>query len=163
MKLLFDGRFEPCCRGDRFGTKHDVAGTSHLHTGPDHIAVKVFTTSQDLVWTYPEDEDADPVVLPNAEPNLDEPPLGTRRFYHGTNVAAAHGIITEGITTPSDDVNDFGSGFYMASTFEVAASFASDHGWPSRPDAAGHGDHCVIVLDIDQAAYVCVFPSLRTL
>ena len=30
-KLLFDGTFEPCCRGDRFGKRGEKVGTSHLY------------------------------------------------------------------------------------------------------------------------------------
>ena len=164
IKLLFDGTFVPCCRGDRFGTRDEEAGTSRLYVDHKGIAVKVFTTAANLVWNPPENVNAEPQFVYDVTEGLDAPPHDTRRFYHGTNVARAYGILTEGIPIKyQSDTSDFGGGFYMASDFKVAADLTVWSGFATAAHTAGHGDCCVLVLDLDNTAYVCVFPSLRTL
>jgi hypothetical protein len=46
-------------------------------------------------------------------------------FFHGTNLEAALGIISEGAKLTSDRVNTYGDGFYLAFRREVALEYAS--------------------------------------
>jgi hypothetical protein len=45
-------------------------------------------------------------------------------FFHGTNLEAALGIVSEGAQLTSDRVNTYGDGFYLAFRREIAVEYA---------------------------------------
>jgi hypothetical protein len=85
-----------------------------------------------------------------AMPTLDVVPPGCIRLYHGTTSWRAHAIVSDRPRFPSldPDAHDFGRGFYLTPSWEIAVSFAVESAWES----GAKDDPAVIAFDIDQQA-----------
>eukprot|EP00730_Choanoeca_flexa_P014536 TRINITY_DN6392_c0_g1_i1.p1 TRINITY_DN6392_c0_g1~~TRINITY_DN6392_c0_g1_i1.p1 ORF type:complete len:364 (+),score=28.65 TRINITY_DN6392_c0_g1_i1:140-1231(+) len=83
------------------------------------------------------------------QPSLIPVAKGCVRLYHGTRVDCAHGILSEAPRLNANnvgDAQDFGTGFYLTSTWEVGVRAAIENASTTQEDS----DLAVIVFDVEE-------------
>lgn len=151
LSMVFAGRFVPCCRPQFGGPSELAPGNSQTYAICTRKYVVVHVTTHGEVFMKRSNDNEQDETVGSAAAVIPEsvkvyPSLeGSMRFFHGTTASAARAILESG-PNPSNDTNDFGSGFYMTSDFSVAAECSSQSAWHSP--SSGEGDPCVLVLDI---------------